>query len=241
MFDSRYNLAPGSGWGQQMVQAHELVSIVPLRIASFVYNTWDYTLHAEGFTQGVCAGFDKGARFDRGAQGFLSLENLIYTPTLDPTLQSITAFVSMGANDHWLTNASLTSPLALATELSNAADAAMSLVGDTVNGHMPTALKQEANDVTSWAALGQYFALKLRAAVLVHSYRTAPRDHPSAQHNALALLRDAERQWARLVESTAHLKEQIPLFGMPGKLATTRPLASTSQLCFVVYELLPRI
>lgn len=227
MFDSRYGLAPAAGWGQRLLRAHELVSIVPLRIASFVYNTWDYTLHAEGFIQGVCGGFGRGARFDKGAKGFISLENLIYTPTLDPTLQSITAFVSMSKKSPWSTNSSLTSPLALAAELSNASNAALQLIDDRSDGHIPAALNQEANDVVSWAALGHYFALKLRAAVLIHSYRTAPGDHPSAQGDALDLLSDAEQEWTRLVDSTAHLKEQIPLFGMPGKLACHAMHANT--------------
>ena len=36
MFDSRYGLLPGGGWGARLMEANELVSIVPLRIASFV-------------------------------------------------------------------------------------------------------------------------------------------------------------------------------------------------------------
>ena len=38
MFDRRYNMS-GSDWGSTMLQAYELVSIVPLRLCSFVYNT----------------------------------------------------------------------------------------------------------------------------------------------------------------------------------------------------------
>ena len=42
-------------------------------------------------------------------KGFISIEVLIETKTLDPTLQSVTDFVANGAP----TNATMTSPLAL--------------------------------------------------------------------------------------------------------------------------------
>ena len=51
MFEARYPGALQPGDGLKVFQAYGEVSVVPLKICSFVYNTWDYTLHAEGFLQ----------------------------------------------------------------------------------------------------------------------------------------------------------------------------------------------
>ena len=45
-FDHRYPSIAGSGEGMRIMNAYELISIVPLRICAFVYSTWDFTLHA---------------------------------------------------------------------------------------------------------------------------------------------------------------------------------------------------
>ena len=74
--------------------------------------------------------------------------------------------------------------------------------------------------------------------MLVHSYRTAPGDHPSAQNDALGLLSDAEKAWSALVQRTAHLKQQIPLFGMPGKPACRRAVCI---VCMVTVCLCARV
>ena len=184
---------------------------------AFVYNTWDYTLHSEAFVQGVGVPWR-----DVGAKGFISIETLLHVGTLDPQLESIAAFVGGGHN------ASRTSPLQLAGELANASSAVLVLLqqiraaaaSSSSHGY-PAALEAELNDVDTWAALGSYFSLKLRAAVLVQQYRTgfaAGGGNIIArlqQSEAVALLRNASGQWDRVVSTTRHLKPSIPLFGMP--------------------------
>lgn len=75
--------------GLIMLSAIHAVGIMPLRLASFVYNTFDFSLYSEGFTQ---AKTNKDKAEDN-PKGFISIETLILTKTLDPTLQSVADFV----------------------------------------------------------------------------------------------------------------------------------------------------
>ena len=63
---------------------------------------------------GAAAGDLRG--YDKGALGFISLETLLYSPTLDPQLQTIADYVGTKPGGG-VRNASLTSPLQLADEL----------------------------------------------------------------------------------------------------------------------------
>ena len=191
-FEQRYSLV-GSGDGARMVQAFELVSIVPLRICAFVYNTWDFTLHAEGFLM-------VANNPDKEAQGFISVETLLQSKTLDPSMQAIASFVQQP-------NATLTSPLQLATELTNASQRALALL--SAQPALPAALSGEAGDVLSWAHLGLYFAAKLQGTVALARFRSG--GGASWQAAATKHLTDARDEWAALVKSTAHLRSEIPL------------------------------
>ena len=62
----------------------------PFIMLDTVYNTFDFALYSEGFTQ-VATNKDKGKD---NPKGFISIETLIRTKTLDPTLQSIADFVT---------------------------------------------------------------------------------------------------------------------------------------------------
>ena len=142
---------------------------------------------------------------DKGSKGFISLSTLLYTPTLDPQLQSIGSFVASGPNG------SLTSPLVLAAELWNASTSALQLISDA-----PPALRAEVRDVVSWARLGRYFSLKLQATIKIADYRhTVSSIEVPPPAAALAELVAAEQEWTQLIMSTSHLKQSIALLG-PG-------------------------
>jgi len=128
---------------------------------------------------------------DHGAGGFISLETLLYkgVRTLDPGLQTVPAFVADGAKT------SLVSPEALADELSNRTAGALALLAQlqaaAPAGGYPAALGAELNDVETWAALGSYFGLKLKAAVLVQRYRASDGANATLQGQAVSLLQAA--------------------------------------------------
>ena len=203
---------------------------------------YDFTMHAEGFVMqqpvgsGAAAGDLRG--YDKGALGFISLETLLYSPTLDPQLQTIADYVGTKPGGG-VRNASLTSPLQLADELSTACSSALRLLGaKPLAPGEPLAhdfarcaashamalcvavLLAEVRDIQSWAHLGVYFAEKLRAAVLIQQYRVEPANTPGSaglQQQALAHLRTAKGEWAALANITSsHLRQDLPLFGMPG-------------------------
>jgi hypothetical protein len=202
-FDLRYPSTAGSGAGALLLQGFELVSIVPLRICAFVTNTWDFTLHAEGFLMPV-------NNPDKHANGFISVETLLKSRTLDPSMQAIADFVSAGAN------ASLTSPLRLADELTNASLAALAMTRNPVLA-APKALVREVGDLISWAHLGLYFACKLQGTVAFARFRA--NGDASWQAAATKHLTDARTEWKALVNATAHLRSDIPLddFAKSGK------------------------
>ena len=83
-------------------------------------------------------------------------------------------------------------------------------------GHPPAALKGEISDVVSWAYLGHYFALKLRGAVALQNFR-AGGGGPAVQAEAVQLLTEAKAAWPGLVNSTLHLKPDIPLLDFGDK------------------------
>ena len=191
-FEQKYDIA-GSGDGARMVRAFQLVSIVPLRICAFVFNTWDFTLHAEGFLMAA-------NNPDKDAQGFISVETLLAVGTLDPSMQSISEFVAKP-------NTTLTSPLQIAAELTNASQSALALLSS--RPPLAAVLSGEAGDVVSWAHLGLYFAAKLQGTVALARFRSG--GGASWQAAATKHLTDARDEWTALVTSTAHLRAQIPL------------------------------
>jgi hypothetical protein len=132
-FEQRYGIA-GSGDGARMVKGFELVSIVPLRICAFIYNTWDFTMHAEGFLMAV-------NNPDKDANGFISVETLLQAKTLDPSMQSIASFVDKP-------DATLTTPLQIAAELVNASQSALALLSS--KPPLAPVLGGEVGDVISW-------------------------------------------------------------------------------------------
>ena len=85
-FNSRY----GEGVGEKMVQAFKLASRMPLRFASYVSNTWDFTMYAEGML--VTARY-KQCGYDDKQSPFLSLEELMDYDVLDPAYLSVRDYV----------------------------------------------------------------------------------------------------------------------------------------------------
>ncbi|MFN3485134.1 MAG: hypothetical protein ACK44W_06595, partial [Planctomycetota bacterium] len=81
----------GKGTGRVLLEAFTRGSRMPLRLACFHRATWDFTLYAEGFLAPAAS----GGKFDR-VSPFISIDELIDHPTLDPAYVSIPEFVKAG-------------------------------------------------------------------------------------------------------------------------------------------------
>ena len=207
---ARYSLPANGTLATGLLDAWQQTGVVQLAIASFVYSTWDFTLHTEGFIQCV-SNADKKAMHD--GRCFISLEALIrQNRTLDPSLQTVSAFVRQP-------NRSLVSPLELAARVASNVSAAATFLHSAVplNGSafaaLPSALRCEILDLWSWVSLGRYFAAKLQGAVELARHRADPHGGSGGhQARAVALLQEAQARWEELIGYTArHLRPEIEL------------------------------
>jgi len=130
------------------------VSTVPLRLISAFDVSWDYTMHAETFS--AFTGRDN-------PHPFITIDELIRQPTLDPDFVSVTEFVEAALTGRRLARHRVT-PLRQADEVERACRMALAEI-EGIDPGVSEALRQELADVRAWASLGMYYAEKLRAAV----------------------------------------------------------------------------
>lgn len=193
--------------GRQLLQAFDLASQVPLRIAAFYAATWDYTLYAEGFL---------APRPSHGEEGyqdqmpFISVERLLNHPTLDPRLLSVKAYADLVSAEQ-SPAAEQQSPLDLADELSTHSSTVLDLVAGLENStsNEDPVLADTLADLRSWAHLGQYVAAKLRGATALALYRRG--GDADRQRAAVDHLTRAAEHWAALVTSTQNRIKPFPL------------------------------
>ncbi|MFB6120303.1 MAG: hypothetical protein ABEJ68_04210 [Halobacteriaceae archaeon] len=218
VFEAEMDRRYGDGVGTRLLDGFRHGSRMPLELAAFHESTWDYTLHAEGFISPVAK--------RHGEEMFISVDDLIEQAPLDSTYQSIPAFVADGPP------AEGTSPLDLAAEMDDAADAALDAAAslrddfETYPGAMnpeghdrgyrgePThaeahgALACEVADVTAWGHLCRYFATKLRGAVALERYRAE--GDPADQRTAVSHLDAAAAHWDAVADVTDAHYRPIP-------------------------------
>lgn len=201
-FDARY----GAGVGASLLEAYELASNMPLRLASFHRSTWDYTLYAEGFLAPAPSSPD--GFFDKSSP-FISIEELIRHETLDPQMLSIPDFVRLQIAKTPI-GADQLSPLALADASEQDSRRALELV----NALRPSvhdfsgALVSELDDVATWGYLGLYFADKLRAGVALETFRQTGK--PAHKQEAIALLETCISHWDQVIALTANRYLAVP-------------------------------
>ncbi|MGF1450752.1 MAG: hypothetical protein ACFB21_01595 [Opitutales bacterium] len=198
-FERRY----GEGIGPQLVEAFRLGSRMPLRLASFHAATWDYTLYAEGFlTPFASQGRHNG-------RAFLSVDELIEHPTLEPSWMSIQDFVA-GKEPN-----GRTTPIEMADELEHDAKALDEcldqLRNDTAN--RPVAYRCELDDLEAWCLLTRYFAQKLRGAVALARFRQEREE--SSRALAIEQLEQALEIWRSLATLTVSRYNRVPYIERP--------------------------
>jgi hypothetical protein len=196
VFASAFDLKYGKGIGKSLLQAYQLASTVPLRLASFHRSTWDYTLYSEGFIEAEPS--DSKGVFDRSSP-FISIDEFIYHETLDPQLLSIPAYV---ANVLQSKTSAQTSPLALADSAEKDSKNVLQLVADLRKKvtKQSGALTSELDDAATWAYLGLYFAEKLRAGVALELYRQTGDE--SQKKKSVEMLKITLSHWDNVVALT---------------------------------------
>ncbi len=201
VFESAFEKHNGKGTGPLLFKAFVAAGNMPLRFASYHAATWDYTLYAEGFL----APFPSGQHDFDASSAFVSIDELINHPTLDPGYISIADFVNGSKENRQYPN-SIT-PTELADSLTRDAQRITDVVSRLRSRSNPT-LQCELDDLETWAYLSYYFADKLRAGVSLALFRA---DHrASDQNKAIALLTRCVVHWKKVVSITSKHYHEVP-------------------------------
>lgn len=196
-FDRRYPIKQGG----LLFKAFTSASQMPLRLASFHGATWDYTLYSEGFL----APFASNGGLHDTVSSFISIDELIDHPVLDPDYISIPDFIKWTNEEKKMPTHKIT-PLSLANSL----EVDSKIVLNIVNQLRPRAqntLACELDDLEAWAYLSSYFADKLRAGVSLQMYRvTGAREE---QRKAIQLLTSCVMKWEKISAITSKHYQEV--------------------------------
>ena len=201
VFESSFANRYGLKSGKPMLEATAAASQMPLRLASFFKATWDYTLYSEGFLSPVPTG-----GLADNVSSFISVDELIDHPTLDPAYLSIKDFVTLTQGNKPVP-VDKVSPLSLADLLDTDAQTVFSRMTDLRANASPT-LTCELADLETWAYLSRYFADKLRAGVALQTYRLS--GDKLKQQQAIGLLGKCLNHWQKVSEITARHYHEVP-------------------------------
>lgn len=198
--------------GENLLQAFELASRTPLRLASLYNSTWDHTLYSEGMMWLEEPGMD-----------YIGADNLIvHEEVLDPAYVSITDYVAASRDGVDFDAERITPPI-LANQLERDSREALRLVeGIDTSGN--TALMYEVSDVRTWAHLGLHFAEKLRGATALQTYREAGGEDNKLR--AVAHLENALAQWDAVITITRPIYRDMLLTHMIGRSSDLQPDAT---------------
>ena len=200
VFEEGFNIRYSNGKGARLLKAYADASQMPLKLASFFASTWDYSLYSEGFL----APFAANAGLNDTVSSFISIDELIDHPVLDPNYISIPDYVKSIVDNRPLPNGKLT-PLMLADSLENDGKNVFKLIEPSRKNSSP-ALTCELDDLATWAYLSFYFSDKLRAGVALQQYRVT--GNRAQQKAAVNLLTNCLSYWKKISNITsAHYKE----------------------------------
>jgi len=191
----------GTARGKMLLQAYAAASRMPLRLASFHAATWDYTLYSEGFL----APFASGGLNDT-VSSFISIDELIDHPVLDPSYMSIPDFVKWKKEKKELPAGKI-SPLALADSLRADARKVYDIVIRLRRGATGP-LNCELDDLETWAQLSLYFGYKLMAGVALQTYRVT--GEKEMQQTAVRELGFCLDHWKKIAAITSAHYREVP-------------------------------
>jgi hypothetical protein len=202
IFASAFEDHYGKGLGKTLMNAYNRAGNMPLRLASFHSATWDYTLYSEGFL----APFAPPAGLYDKESSFISIDELIDHPTLDPKYVSIAAYVENVILSK-SSSSGKTTPLQLADSLEADGDQVLKMT-QPLRSKATGALLCELDDLDTWAYLSKYFGTKIRAGIALHTFRRS--NDKSEQEKAVKLLSDCLNYWKRISEITKGHYREVP-------------------------------
>ncbi|GAB2536022.1 hypothetical protein GCM10027085_28350 [Spirosoma aerophilum] len=180
-----------------LLEAYSLASSTPLRLASAFDFTWDFSLYSEGMMA-----FDAQKNV-----AYISVNQQITQPTLDPNFVSVTDYVKAAASGGVFGSEKITPPV-LAGLLESDCRKALQLV-QTINVKSSRSLLYEVSDVKVWTNLGLHLAEKLKAAVALQTYRSTGQE--AQKQSAIQHLKEALRYWDAVISITQPLYNEMPL------------------------------
>ncbi len=201
----------GSDHGVPLFRAYQLVSQMPLRLASFHRSTWDYTLYSEGFLAPAPSNPD--GLVDRSSP-FISIDEFIHHETLDPLLYTIPQYVDKKLNKLPMPDSMIT-PMQLAMLSEKDSRLALTYYEDAKKLSQPHVdLGSEWDDVATWAYLSLYFSEKIRAGIALHTFRKLGKN--TDQNKSLIHLEAAKAHWLKVIELTRGRYKPTPHVALAG-------------------------
>ncbi len=195
IFQAEFNERYGSK-GDNLLEAYALASSTQLRLASLYDSRWDFTLYGEGF-MALIGDFTQ----------YISVDQLIDHPTLDPDYVSVKDFVEKRTSGGSFGKDQITPPV-LIDMLEEDAQKALGLVED-IDTENDASLMYEVADIKAWSYLGLHLAEKLQGAVALQTYRI--KGGEENKQNAVDHLEKALDYWDKVIEITRPIYRDMPL------------------------------
>lgn len=184
--------------GNNLLEAFSLAGTVPLRLASSLDFTWDFSLYSEGFM----ALDNTVKRVD-----YISIERRITQPPIDPDYVSVLDYVKIISEGGSFEKNKITPPI-LADMVEKDCKKSLSLVMDIKTAGNNTVMFEVA-DIKAWSNLGLHFAEKLRGAVALQTYRT--KGGEEKKQAAIKHLENSLRFWDVVISITRPIYNDMPL------------------------------
>lgn len=201
----------GIDHGVPLFRAYQLVSQMPLRLASFHRSTWDYTLYSEGFL--APAPSNPNGLFDRSSP-FISIDEFIHHETLDPLLYTIPQYVNKKLHKLPMPD-SMINPMQLSMLSEKDSRLALVYYEAAKNRNQSDGdLRSEWDDIATWAYLGLYFSEKLRAGIALHTFRKLGKI--SDKNKAVFHMETAKSHWLKIIELTRQRYKPTPHVALQG-------------------------
>ncbi|EOZ98453.1 hypothetical protein A33Q_1107 [Indibacter alkaliphilus LW1] len=182
--------------GESLLEAMSLASSTQLKIGSLYDSRWDFTLYGEGFM----------ALIGDETQ-YISANNLINQPTLDPDYISVKDYVDGIKANESFGSGKITPPILIGS-LEEDCQKAMELVrGIAFENNL--SLQYEVADIQIWANLGLHLAEKLKGSIALQSYRKGLGDKHKAE--AITSFTKALHYWDEIITISRPLYKDMPL------------------------------
>ena len=199
VFNERYNVLQGG----KLLEAFDLASQMPLKLASYYGATWDFTLYSEGFLSGYRPW--RGEIWDNYSP-FLSVEDIIGANPVDENWLNVKEYVEITKGGDAFPD-SLTSPLEIAEDLHSSGSEALKIL-ESLDPQQPDLIHEMA-DIKTWSYLSLYFCTKLKGCIAFERFRLE--NIPEQKEEALKYLNEALNYWDKVIETSKPYFDEMPL------------------------------